>query len=111
MIRAGRLRHLVMLQHPISSRDSQTGDVLRSWENFAQVWADVQPISGREFIAASAAQSEVTTRITIRQLAGVNASMRILHRGQIYNIHGVLADPQSGLEYLTLPCSEGTNDG
>ncbi|TKE23299.1 head-tail adaptor protein, partial [Klebsiella pneumoniae] len=29
----------------------------------------------------------------------------------IYNIEGVLPDPRSGREYLTLPCSEGDNDG
>ncbi|KPB96501.1 Head-tail adaptor protein [Pseudomonas syringae pv. maculicola] len=37
--------------------------------------------------------------------------MRALHRGRIYNIHGALPDAKSGLEYLTLPVSEGLNNG
>lgn len=42
---------------------------------------------------------------------GVTADMRIVHRDRVYNITGVLADRDSGLEYLTLPCSEGANAG
>ncbi|HDG7399279.1 phage head closure protein, partial [Klebsiella pneumoniae] len=53
----------------------------------------------------------VTTRITIRYREGVTRKHRILFRGRIYNIEGVLPDPRSGREYLTLPCSEGANDG
>ena len=37
--------------------------------------------------------------------------MRILHRGKIYNIEGVLPDDESGLQWLTLPYSEGVKDG
>ena len=33
--------------------------------------------------------------------------MRIVFRGRLFNIEGVLSDPVSGLEYMTLPCSEG----
>ena len=37
--------------------------------------------------------------------------MRILHRGQVYNIAGLLPDRVSGLEYITIPVSAGVNDG
>ena len=37
--------------------------------------------------------------------------MRVVHGGKVYNIHGVLPDMRSGLEYLTLPVSEGVSDG
>jgi len=35
--------------------------------------------------------------------------MRLYHaaKDQYYNIEGVLSDKDSGLEYITLPCSEG----
>lgn len=56
-------------------------------------------------------QSQVTARITIRARAGLTASMRIIHNGRFYNPEGWFADPDSGLEYLTAPCREGTNEG
>jgi len=108
---AGRLRHRVRIERPSYEQDPVTGEMVKSWELVAEkVPAAIEPLSAREFIAAQAVQSQVTTRIVIRRRE-IDATMRIVHRGQVYNIHGVLADPESGLEYLTLPCSEGVNDG
>ena len=75
----------------------------------ATVWAHIQPLSAREFLQASAVNSEVVARVQIRYLAGVMPSMRLVHGTHVYNIKGVLPDPVSGLEYLTLPVSEVVN--
>lgn len=109
---AGRLRHRVRIERPSYEQDPVTGEMILSWELVAEkVPAAIEPSSVREFISAQAMQSSVTARIVIRRRPGIDATMRIVHRGQVYNIHGVLADPESGLEYLTLPCSEGVSDG
>lgn len=108
---AGKLRHQVKLQRPVKIQSPTTGAVSNSWEYVADIWAEVVPSSAREFVAAMSVQSEITTRITIRHRNDVTARNRILFRGKIYNIEGVLPDPVSGIEYLTLPCSEGVNDG
>lgn len=110
-MRIGKLRHRVTLQKVARVRDMATGGWRDAWVDHDKVWAGVEPLSAREFIAAQASQSEVTARIQIRYRSDVDATMRILYRGKVYNIHGVLADPTSGLEYLTLPVSEGVNDG
>lgn len=109
---AGRLRHRVRIERPDYVQDPITGEMVKGWELVAdKVPAAIEPLSAREFIAAQAVQSAVTARIVIRRRSDIDATMRILHRGRVYNIHGVLPDPESGLEYLTLPCSEGVNDG
>ncbi|SXF83116.1 phage head closure protein [Klebsiella variicola] len=110
-MQAGKLRHRVTLQEPVKEQNPTTGAVINTWRDVATIWAEVSPLSAREFIAAQASQGEVTTRITIRYRAGVTRKHRILFRGGVYNIEGVLPDPRSGREYLTLPCSEGANDG
>src|SRR4051794_24806402 len=107
MIAAGKLRHRVLLQKQSVSQHPGTGAQIVQWSDLAEVWAEVVPVSAREFVAAQAVSSEVTTRITIRYRADVTAKCRVLYRNRIYNIHGVLADAVSGLEHLTLPCSEG----
>jgi SPP1 family predicted phage head-tail adaptor len=109
-MQSGKLRHRMTLQRRAVTRN-RDGDVLQKWVDVAKPWAAVEPVSGREFIAAAASQSKVSTRITIRYRAGVNHDMRILHRDRIYNIEAVLPDKVSGLEYLTLMCSEGVNRG
>lgn len=110
-IASGKLRHKVVLQEPVQSQDPETGAMVLAWKKVAEPWASIEPLSAREFIAAQASQSEVTTRIVIRYRPDVNATMRIVYRGKVYNIHGVLPDPESGRDYMTLPCSEGVNDG
>lgn len=110
-IDTSKLRQVVRIQRPVEYRDS-VGDVIVDWEDvWPRVFADIQPLSAREFIAAANFESSISARITIHFREGVTAKMRIVHGSKIYNIHGVLADMDSGREYLTLPCSEGTNEG
>jgi len=86
--------------------------VTTSWlQVAANVPAQIVPLSVREFIASQSVQSGITTRIVIRYRAGLDAAMRILHNGRIYNPQGWLADADSGIQYLTAPCSEGLNEG
>lgn len=110
-MRTGKLRHRVTIQrYEKGAQDPITGDITSEWVDLATVWASVEPLSVREFIQSSATQSQVTTRITMRK-RDIRAADRILHRGQIFNVTGVLPDPVSGLEYVTLPCTEGVNNG
>lgn len=110
-ISAGRLRHRVLIQRPEYTQNPVTGEMVKAWVDVAGVYASVEPLSARDFVAAAATQSKVAVRIIIRYRPGVDASMRLLHGTRIYNIEGALPDKDSGLEYLTLPCSEGVSDG
>lgn len=110
-MRAGILKHWVNLQSHEDVQDPVTGDITEVWTTQASVWAEVAPLSGREFIAANAIQSEIRARITIRYREDVTSDWRILFRNKIYNIAAILPDMWSGLDYLTLPCTEGVNDG
>ena len=112
-ISAGNLRHRITIQKKmVTDRHPVTGTEITEWVPlWESVPAEVVPLSVREFVAAQAVQSKLSARIRIRWRPGVDASMRILHDGRIYNIEGVLPDPDSGRAYLTLPCSEGVNDG
>lgn len=103
---AGKLRHQVQIQQPVTVIDSN-GERTETWEHVAYVWAAVEPLSAKEFMTAQQIQSKVSTRITIRYRDSIDATMRIVFRGKLFNIEGVLSDPVSGLEYLTLPCSQG----
>jgi SPP1 family predicted phage head-tail adaptor len=107
-----KLRHRVDIQKRKRNQDAATGAVNLTW---LTVWADVpaaiEPLSVRDYIASQANQSEVTARIVIRYRDGLTADMRIKHGTKIYNPAGWLPDPDSGLEYLTAPCSQGVNDG
>ena len=109
-MQAGRLRHRVSVQEYVPTQDSETGSVSEAWATMADVWAEIMPMSGREFVAAQAPTPGVTTRITIRHLDGMDASKRVMHGNAIYNVKAVLPDPTLK-RHLTLMCEQGVNRG
>ena len=113
-MKAGNLRHRCTIERPGEERqDPDTGAMKKSWELVGKAWMGIEPLSVRGFIAANAAQSEVTGQLVMRYRPSLqlDSTMRVRHGGKIYNIEGVLPDKDSGREYLTLPYSEGLNDG
>lgn len=102
---AGRLRHRITFQEQYQEQDTDTGDMKPAvWRNFkCGVPAEWAPLSVTEFVAASATQSQIVARVTIRKMQGLKPDMRILHRGTYYDPQGFLADKESGREYLTIP--------
>ena len=111
MSRAGQYRHRVDIQERQEVRDPESGGVELTWVTvWRSVPARIVPVSGREFVAAAAVQSEVVGRIVIRARPGLKATMRILHNGDIYNAHEWLPDPESGRDYITSPVSRGVSD-
>lgn len=107
---AGKLRHRVSLQRQQLTQNAATGEMTTTWVVVAEAWASIEPLSARELLAAQAMQSQVTARIVMRKRE-IDASWRIVSGTKRYNIHGILTDPVSGAEYITLPCSEGLTDG
>lgn len=100
---AGTLRHHVAIDQPVSTQDPITGEMMTVWAEIAvNVPAAVEPLSGREYIAAAQANSSISARIKIRYRPGLNAAMRIRHDAAIYGIKAILPDPNSGKEWLTL---------
>lgn len=104
---AGSLRHKVQLQRPDVGQNPVTGEQEPVWVTIAEPWAEMVPMSAREFLAAGAEQSEVRGRIVIRFRQEIDATMRIVYRGKWYNIHGVMTDAESGKEHQTLMVGEG----
>lgn len=112
-MQAGKLRQRITFQQPGLVQDMETGEMLPGW---VPVWekvpASVESLSARDLIAAQAGQSEASGRMVIRYRSGVLPTMRIIHRGDVYNIQGQpMPDPGSGLEYLTILVAKGVNDG
>lgn len=65
-MRAGALRHRVTFQTRDMGQDSGGQQVL-TWSNLlTNVPADVQPLSGREMLAAQAVNAELSHTITVR---------------------------------------------
>jgi SPP1 family predicted phage head-tail adaptor len=108
---SGKLRHRLSLEKRESTQDPVTGEAVFTWVEIARPWGSIEPLSVRDFIASKSQQSEVTGRIVIRYRTDINPQMRIVYKSTVYKIIGILPDPDSGVEYMTLAVSQGVTQG
>lgn len=106
---AGQLRHSITIQQLSTARDDY-GGVVETWADFATVNASVQPLSGRELIAAQAAQSESRVKMSMRYIPGVTEAMRVSYGGKVYNITAVI-DVDERHRELQIMAGTGLNQG
>jgi SPP1 family predicted phage head-tail adaptor len=105
-MRAGELRHRITIQKPVEVKDEYKTIIDVGWQDFATVWAAVEPVRGSEYIQLQNSKSELTVRVRIRYLAGVNDSMRILYGGRILYINSPPIDVDGRHREMELMCVE-----
>lgn len=108
-MRAGDLRRRVLIQSRQATVDG-FGQRSTTWTDVATVFAEIQPLSGRELQLAQAINAEVNHKVTIRYRPGISAAMRVVYQGRRFNIQAVI-DVDMRHRTLELSCSEGLNDG
>lgn len=109
-MRAGALRKSVVIQQRSEVVDATYGGVTQTWTTFATVNASVESLSGREFLAAQAAQSEASVQFMMRYVAGVDARMRILYGSKYHNIVNI-TDVEERHRELIILAKQGVNEG
>lgn len=100
-ITAGKLNKRVSILALSGERD-EFGQPVNTPTELAKVWALIEDLTGREFIAAQATQNRIESKIWLRSRTDIKPSMRVQHGLDIYNIEAVL---QRGPEWLLLMCS------
>lgn len=102
MISAGRMRDRITIQRKDAARDAYGAEVI-TWTSVATVWAEAQPITGREYITLRAAQADVSVRFRLRYLSGITPAMRVVWDDAPYEIVSVIDVGARGSE-LELIC-------
>ena len=99
-MRIGTLRHLLTIEAPTATANDY-GEPVEGWATFAQVYGSREDLTGREALMAQQIASDVTTRFTMRHLAGVTSKMRIRTADVVYGIESV-QDPDGRNRQLVL---------
>jgi SPP1 family predicted phage head-tail adaptor len=79
--------------------------VIETWSTFATAQASIEPISGREYIAAQSTQADVSHRIRLRYLSGITPKLRVNYSSRIFDILSVININECNRE-LQLMCRE-----
>ena len=102
-MKAGQLDQRVTVERLQGGVDELGQPLPDTWAPLFTCWAAVEPLVGREYIAAQAAVSEVTAKIRMRFRPWMTAEDRVIHEGTIYNIVSVI-DVRSENRELVLMC-------
>lgn len=105
-INAGKYRHKVTFQRMAETKNSY-GEATEDWEDAFVTKAGIFPNSGRDIQGQYVIQGEVSHRVHIRYMKGVNSEMRILFGNRVFDIVSPPVNFQEKNLELQLLCSEG----
>lgn len=102
-MRAGRLRHRVVVERATDGTDAY-GDQVQTWTTLATVWAGIEPLSGREYLSAAHIQADVSTRIVMRGIPGVTLTPkdRIRYGARLFDIKQIVDQNAENVELQLL---------
>lgn len=109
----GELKKRVTFCARQPGRDA-AGGVAYSWSDAFSAWAKLDPLSGRELLAAQAVHAEITTEIWVRYRPALSdpqaaAALRIRYQGRYYNILSVI-DVEERHQWVVCQCSAGVTE-
>lgn len=82
--------------------DPDTGYRTEEWVSFAETFAKVEPLVGREYFAAAAVQEENNAKFTMRFRDDLLPYHRIFHDGGTWNITSIMNIKSRNRETLVL---------
>lgn len=103
-MQSGKLKHRLTLQKYSYIQD-EVGQPIPQWTDIATVYAKVEGVQGREFLAANSEQHATTWRIIMRYRDDFTMSDRLVRGNVAYNIKAIL--PNNDRNQLVLMCESG----
>lgn len=107
--RPGQLDQRVTIQRIERTSDGAGGETT-AWVDFASLWANVKPASGRELQIEGRMTAAFSTVFTIRRRADLLDTDRIVWRDVAYNIRSIMTGSQRDL-YLKIEAERGVAQG
>lgn len=103
-MKAGERRHYIIIEQVSESADARN-EMTQTWSEYANAWAEIKPVRGREYFQAHAENVAADTRIILPYIAGITSKMRVRFGSRIYDIETVINIDERNRE-LNLMCVE-----
>jgi SPP1 family predicted phage head-tail adaptor len=81
------------------------GGRVKAWTTYATVWAAIEPLSGKELLAAEGLVAEASVRVKIRYRSGVDPGDRVIFGSRTLDINAVVNRDERNVD-LELLCKE-----
>mgnify|MGYP001255372296 CR=1 FL=1 len=100
----GELRHRIIFQRLVETTN-EVGETVQTLEDYATVWAAIEPTTGREYYEAQKLQPELTYKITVRYRNDITPDMTIKFKDRAFQITSII-NPKERNEVLQIMCTE-----
>lgn len=110
MISAGELTERITFQQKSVTQNEISEDVT-GFADVCTVWAKVMPLRGAAFIAANQQQHTVDARFLIRSRADISVSMRLIWKGDVYDVTNLIPGTAQYKGTLEVMAIKGVFDG
>ena len=104
-MRTGELRSFITIESPVITK-SKTGAATTTWETFRQVYAHIEQLRGYEKQSANATWPGADYKITLRFIAGLLPTYRIVFEDKIFSIFAI-NDVDMRHREIELVCQQG----
>lgn len=101
----GKMRNRIKILKAVGVTNNTLGQSVPKFETFKTVWANVSPLTGKEYNESQIIRAETTYRIKIRYIPGVVPDMKVEYNNKKLDIISVLNVEERNVE-LHLICSE-----
>ena len=95
-MKLGKMRYRITIENPMNETD-EDGFKQETYIEVATVWADITPVSSKEYFDSNQTVEEATSKIYIRHIPGINTLMRIRCGSRLFDIISVLSDDRLGM--------------
>ena len=95
-MKLGKMRYRITIESPATLND-EDGFNTEVFNEFTTVWADITPVSSKEYLSSDQTVAEVTSKIYVRYISRINTLMRIRCGERLFNIISILQDIRLGI--------------
>lgn len=103
---AGDMPHRLIVKNPTAAQDPDYGSSAPTFARVKKIWGSVEPLSGRELIAAQAVEAQTTHRIKTRYHSAITSKSRIVHKGRTLELTMPPLNILERNEQMHLMCKE-----
>lgn len=98
------LAHRLTIERRVVTKSPQGEDVI-TWASIGQCWAEIKPVSGRQFFSAQGQHADVTHTIRTRYRDDIDRTMRLTSASAVYDLEAVI-DVDLRHQWLEIQCRE-----
>ena len=104
-MKIGRMRHKVEL-HEVTKNQDGYGEQVPTYTKYDDVWAEIEPLTGRELLHAQQVSAELTVRIRIRYHGTVKSEDRVIYGDRTFEVVGPPINKDERGAEMILMCKE-----